>query len=149
MRVGRWILLALVALAALLGVRRARSRPPSAADRNAVPAASYPESALRVRAPDSVRITVEVLNATRTRGLARRATLYLRDRGFDVVLTTTSRMQSDRTLVLDRSRKPDAARLVARAMNAPLQERPDSSRYLDVTVILGADWAPPPEPFYP
>src|SRR5205814_750511 len=37
------------------------------------------------RAPQDVRIRVEVLNATQTRGLARRATFYLRDRGFDVV----------------------------------------------------------------
>lgn len=149
MRVDRWILVALVALAALLGMRSIRSRFAGPGSTRAAAPASYPESALRVRAPDSVRITVEVLNATRTRGLARRATLYLRDRGFDVVLTSTSRLQSDRTLVLDRSRKPDAARLVARAMNAPVQERPDSLRYLDVTVVVGADWTPPREPFYP
>jgi hypothetical protein len=37
------------------------------------------------RAPEGTRIKVEVLNATRTKGLARRATLYLRDLGFDVV----------------------------------------------------------------
>jgi len=35
--------------------------------------------------PDSVRIKVEVLNASGQRGLARRVTQYLRDRGFDVV----------------------------------------------------------------
>jgi hypothetical protein len=34
-------------------------------------------------------------------------------------------------------------------MRAPVETRPDSSRYLDVTVILGADWRPPPLPFYP
>jgi hypothetical protein len=27
--------------------------------------------------------------------------------------------------------------------------KPDSSRYLDVTVILGADWRPPVLPFHP
>ena len=31
------------------------------------------------------RVRVQVLNATKTRGLARRAMLYLRDQGFDVV----------------------------------------------------------------
>ena len=41
--------------------------------------------AAEVRAPDGVRIRVQVLNATKTRGLARRATMLLRDRGFDVV----------------------------------------------------------------
>jgi LytR cell envelope-related transcriptional attenuator len=90
------------------------------------------------RAPKGTRIKVEVLNATRTRGLARRATLYLRDRGFDVVGSGTAR-----------SAHPEWAYLVGRAMKARVTAQPDSSRYLDVTVILGADWRPPPQPFYP
>ncbi|HWL41230.1 MAG TPA: LytR C-terminal domain-containing protein [Gemmatimonadaceae bacterium] len=101
------------------------------------------------RAPEGVRIKVEVLNATRTRGLARRATLYLRDRGFDVVGSGTSTEQRDSTVVLDRSAHPEWAFLVGRAMNAKVVAEPDSSRYLDVTVILGADWRPPAKPFYP
>ena len=36
-------------------------------------------------APPGVRVRVEVLNASRRRGLARRATMYLRDLGYDVV----------------------------------------------------------------
>ncbi|HEX7938656.1 MAG TPA: LytR C-terminal domain-containing protein, partial [Gemmatimonadaceae bacterium] len=36
-------------------------------------------------APDGVRVRVQVLNASSVRGLARRATLLLRDHGFDVV----------------------------------------------------------------
>jgi hypothetical protein len=34
-------------------------------------------------------------------------------------------------------------------MNAPVVSRPDSSRYLDVTVLIGADWRPPSLPFHP
>ncbi|MFL5602367.1 MAG: LytR C-terminal domain-containing protein [Gemmatimonadaceae bacterium] len=101
------------------------------------------------RAPEGVRIKVEVLNATKTRGLARRATTYLRDRGFDVVGSGTSAEQRATTIVLDRSSHPEWARLVGRAMRAPVQSRPDSSRYLDVTVILGNDWRAPALPFYP
>jgi hypothetical protein len=101
------------------------------------------------RAPEGVRIKVEVLNATKTKGLARRATSYLRDRGFDVVGAGTEPGQRATTLVLDRSKHPDWAQLVGKAMRAPVQTRPDSSRYLDVTVILGADWRPPPLPFHP
>jgi hypothetical protein len=101
------------------------------------------------RAPEGVRIKVEVLNATKTRGLARRATTFLRDRGFDVVGSGTSALQQDKTIVLDRSSHPEWARLVGRAMNAPVASRPDSSRYLDVTVILGNDWHAPALPFYP
>lgn len=101
-------------------------------------------------APPGVRIRVEVLNATRVRGLARRATMHLRDRGFDVVTVGTSRETRDTTVVLDRSGHADWAALVARALGgARVEQAPDSSRYLDVTVLVGATWVPPAEPFYP
>jgi hypothetical protein len=103
-----------------------------------------------VRAPDGVRIKVEVLNATRTHGLGRRATMYLRDHGFDVVsLGTTSDMR-DTTLVIDRSGHPEFAQLIARGLGAArVESRPDSSRYVDVSVLVGAGWRPPAQPFYP
>ena len=101
------------------------------------------------RAPEGVRIKVEVLNATQTRGLARRATAYLRDRGFDVVGSGNVTEQRVNTVVYDRSSHPDWARLVGRAMGAPVVERPDTSRYLDVTILLGSDWRPPALPFHP
>ena len=107
---------------------------------------SVPDDA---RAPEGVRIKVEVLNATKTRGLARKATQMLRDRGFDVVGSGTDIEPRAKTVVYDRSSHPEWARLVGRAMNAPVVERPDSSRYLDVTVLIGADWRPPPLPFHP
>ncbi len=101
------------------------------------------------RAPAGVRIKVEVLNATRNRGLARRVTIYLRDRGFDVVSMGTTRQTQAQTVVLDRSNHPDWAKLVAETLGARVQERPDTSRYLDATVLLGTDWTPPPMPFHP
>ena len=102
-----------------------------------------------VRAPEGVRIRVQVLNGTRTRGLARRATRLLRDRGFDVVEIGTERETRDSTLVLDRSGHPEWAELVAEVMGGRVESRPDSSRYLDVTVLIGASWRPPPESFHP
>jgi hypothetical protein len=57
--------------------------------------------------------------------------------------------QRAKSIVYDRSGHPDWARLVGRAMAAPVVARPDSSRYLDVTVTIGADWRPPPLPFHP
>jgi LytR cell envelope-related transcriptional attenuator len=100
--------------------------------------------------PPGVRIRVQVLNATPTRGLARRATGYLRDRGFDVVDVATAPQGRDSTLVIDRSGHPEWAQLVARALGvAAVEARLDSSRYLDVTVLVGRDWTPPAEPFYP
>jgi len=107
---------------------------------------SIPDDA---RAPEGVRIKVEVLNATQTRGLARKATLYLRDRGFDVVGSGNVTEQRTKSVVYDRSRHPEWARLVGRAMSAHVVAQPDSSRYLDVTVLIGADWRPPPLPFHP
>ena len=101
------------------------------------------------RAPEGTRIKVEVLNATKTRGLARRATIYLRDRGFDVVGSGNVSEQRTTTIVYDRSSHPEWARLVGRAMNAPVVARPDSSRYLDVTVLIGSNWRPPALPFHP
>lgn len=101
-------------------------------------------------APEGTRIRVEVLNATRTRGLARRATMHLRDRGFDVVFTANAAELRDSTLVIDRTGHADWAALVARALGgAPVSQQPDSSRYVDVTVLVGASWRAPTEPFYP
>ena len=96
------------------------------------------------------RVRVQVLNATRVRGLGRRAMLYLRDQGFDVVEVGTTKLVRDSTLVLDRSQHPEWARNVATSLGAAhIETRPDTSRYLDVTVLVGASWRPPAQPFYP
>jgi len=103
-----------------------------------------------VRAPDGARIKVEVLNATRNRGVARRVTLYLRGRGFDVVAMGNSGRLQANTVVVDRSKHPEWASLIAKALRADSTlERPDTSRYLDATVLIGTDWAAPALPFYP
>ena len=101
------------------------------------------------RAPENTRIKVEVLNATKTKGLARRATSFLRDLGYDVVGSGNVAEQRATTIVYDRSSHPEWARLVGKAMQASVESRPDSSRYLDVTVVLGANWHPRPLPFHP
>lgn len=101
-------------------------------------------------APSRDRVRVEVLNATTTRGLARRATFLLRDRGFDVVLIGTTTARQDSTVVLDRSNHPAWAQRVAAALGgARVEARPDSTFYVDVTVLLGRTWRPPAEPFRP
>jgi hypothetical protein len=130
-----------VAAAALITLRRA--------DRQVMDLAA---DSSRVLAPAGTRIRVQVLNATSTRGLARRATLHLRDRGFDVVEIGTSPEQLDSTVVIARSGNRRWAELVAAALEdslAGVLERPDTSRYLDITVLLGRSWRPPAEPFYP
>lgn len=102
--------------------------------------------------PETVRIKVEVLNATATRGLGRLATAWLRDKGFDVVGTGTapSAERLDSTLVLDRTGHADWAQLAAQAMGgARIEVRPDSLRYVDLTVLIGRTWRPPPQSLYP
>ena len=103
------------------------------------------------RAPEGVRIRVQVLNTTKTRGLARRATRLLRDRGFDVVeYGTIPGPTIDTTIVLDLSGHPAWADAAAKVMApARTKVRADSSRYLDVTVLIGSSWRPPAEPLYP
>ena len=142
MKIGRWILLALVVAGAGFYAWRKYGR-------EIQQPFTQNEVLPQVLVPAGVRIKVEILNATKTRGLARRATFFLRDRGFDVVAVGTSREQRGTTVVLDRSGHPQWAALAARAFNAKVESRPDTSRYVDLTVLVGADWRPPALPFYP
>ena len=120
------------------------------ATRGSSTSGSVPDAPASERPPAGTRVRVQVLNGTRTRGLARRATMLLRDRGFDVLEVGTLDDARDTTLVLDLSGHPDWANRVARALApARVEARADSSRYLDVAVILGATWRPPAKPFYP
>lgn len=103
-----------------------------------------------VTAPPDTRVRVEVINATKTSGLARRATRLLRDRGFDVVKYSTSSTTQDSTVVVDVTGHPEWAKLVGQALGgARVEARPDTSRYVDVTVVLGSTWRAPPQPFSP
>ena len=109
-----------------------------------------PDVTERERAPAGVRVRVQVLNGTKTRGLARRATLLLRDRGFDVVEMGTVKSTRDTTIVIDLSGHPDWAQRVARALGtARVETRADSSRYLDIAVVIGSSWRPPAEALHP
>lgn len=102
------------------------------------------------RAPEGVRIRVQVLNTTGTNGLARRATRVLRDQGFDVVDMGNSTPVLDTTVVLDRSGHPAWAASISKVIKpAVSRTERDSSRYLDVTVLLGRTWRPPAQPFHP
>lgn len=141
---GRWLLLvATLALAAGLYGWRAFNAPEARQER------AMARDVVRV-VPEDVRIKVEVLNATTTRGLARQATFYLRDAGFDVVASGNSSERPDSTVVLVRGDRMDWAALATKALGgARIELRPDSSRYLDLTILLGPTWRPPPEAFHP
>jgi hypothetical protein len=96
------------------------------------------------------RITVEVINATKVRGLAQRAARALRDQGFDVVSTGNNKEQFDSTQVLARTGHRDWAERAAKAMGGgAVLMRPDSSRDVDLSVLIGSTWRAPAQPFYP
>lgn len=119
---------------------------------NLVRAPATPRQVDRVArlVPDSTRVKVEVLNATDTRGLARRAMFDLRDAGFDVVYYGNTSERADSTVVRDRSGHGAWAALAAKAMHgATIEESPDSSHFLDLTILVGRNWTPAREPLYP
>ena len=97
--VGVLVLVIAVAAAVLFQQRRAQATGARAAGLLRAP---------EVRAPEGVRIRVQVLNATKTRGLARRATMLLRDRGFDVVetLPRTPTEKVEKSLLRERGVTP-------------------------------------------
>lgn len=94
------------------------------------------------------RVRVEVLNAAGINGLARSATERLRSAGYDVVYYGNApEFGRDTSVVLDRLGRPEDSRAVAEAVGIPLvREAMDTTLYLDVTVIVGTDWAGIPVP---
>jgi LytR cell envelope-related transcriptional attenuator len=143
---GRWIVLGLVFFG--LGWWMVmRDGAPTGTERS--------ETAERARPVDRVvragtRIRVEVLNGTGQRGLARRGTTAMRDAGFDVVSTGNWPERADSSLVLVRTGNEAWGKLAVRALGeARLELRPDSSRYVDLTIVLGTRWRPPPLPLDP
>lgn len=91
------------------------------------------------------RVRVEVLNGGGRAGMARAATERLRDVGFDVVYWgNAERFDYDSSTVLDRGgRGAEWAGAVAGALGIErVRAEPDSNLYLDLSVVLGADWTP-------
>lgn len=93
------------------------------------------------------RLTVEVLNGSGRAGLARTATRALRRGGLDVVFfgnADTGTAEVTRLLV--RRGDSTAARRAARLLGVGSTEwAPDSTRRVDLSVILGGDYQPPAE----
>lgn len=94
-----------------------------------------------------VRLQVEVLNATPRSGLARTATRELRRGGIDVMFYGTAEgAPLDSTRLLVRRGDSTAAKRAARLLGAGrIEWAPDSTRRVDATVLLGADYQPPDE----
>ena len=103
------------------------------------------------RAPEGTRVRVRVINTTSTRGLARRATMLLRDFGYDVVdFDTDARRKRPTTLIQIHTGQDEAAARIKRVLGTgEVETAPDSLRYLDLTILLGRDWQPPSQPLRP
>lgn len=88
------------------------------------------------------RVRVEVLNAAGIPGIARAATDRLRAAGFDVVYYgNATGFAPDTSRVISRAGDEEMAENVADAAGIDLVHAlPDSTRYVDVSVILGTDW---------
>lgn len=86
---------------------------------------------------------VEVLNTTRTDGVAREVTRRLRGAGIDVVYYGTDwSLSVDSTQIVIRSGDSAAALAVRRALGfGRLVWEPDPKLLLDATVLLGQDAA--------
>lgn len=104
------------------------------------------DAVVRARPPGRVR--VEVLNGAGRAGMAGAATGALRDQGFDVVyFGNANAFDREQSVVLDRVGRLEHARAVADALGIlRVSSEPDTNLYLDVTVVLGEDWALPVEP---
>lgn len=90
-------------------------------------------------------IVVEVLNASGRDGDARAGTRLLRRAGIDVVYFGNAAEIRDTTRILMRRGDARAAERVRAVLGVGRVElAPDSGRLLDASVLLGADFAPPP-----
>ena len=91
-------------------------------------------------------IQVEVMNGSGTQGLARVGTRTLRRAGVDVVYFGNADTTYDSTrLIVRRGSREPADELRELLGAGKIEVAPDSTRRVDVTVILGKDWEPPKE----
>ncbi|MBS1241779.1 MAG: hypothetical protein H6R40_1206 [Gemmatimonadetes bacterium] len=95
------------------------------------------------------RVVTEVLNAAGSPprpGLARIGARTLREAGIDVVFYGTADTTVDSTLILVRRGDRRAGERIARALGGgKVRDVPDTLPRVDVTVLLGRDWIPPPD----
>jgi len=89
-------------------------------------------------------IVAEVLNGTARTGLARQVTRLLRENGVDVIYFGGNGGPADSTTVVVRRGDAARGREVARLLGVSrVATRPDSTRRVDISVILGRDYRLP------
>ena len=90
---------------------------------------------------DRARIRVEVRNGSGVSGAAGEVTTFLREAGFDVVdYGNADRFDYEQTRIIDRVSSSAAVREVAAVLpGVPIESSPDSTLFLDVTIVIGRD----------
>jgi hypothetical protein len=95
------------------------------------------------------RVTAEVLNATERTGAARAGTRRLREAGIDVVFYGNAPAAAgtlDSTSIVVLRGSPEHGERIRKALGTGrVVLKTDSTRLLDVRVLLGADFRPPRE----
>lgn len=94
---------------------------------------------------ESRRVVVEVLNPGKQVGVARAATLRLRQQGLDVVyfgsLTDTVLAKRERNLIyVRRGDTAGVGRAIQALGDAEVVDRADATRLVDLTVVLGRQY---------
>ena len=93
--------------------------------------------------------TIEVLNGTTIAGLAGRTTDYLVQGGLQVTRTDNANLSDyAESLIIVYTGKNYTAEYIARLLDLPMTavvHGADDSAEIDISVILGADYTPPPE----
>lgn len=128
-----FLLLALVAAFSYAFVYRFFIRPPVEAQSGSLAEADGRERAIQL----------QILNATDVPGIAKKATEYLRGRGFDVVQVTNASLRSPGTFVVQATSDSASAARVAYALGIEprfIRIEVDSTLMLDCTVVLGNDY---------
>lgn len=94
-------------------------------------------------------VRVEVMNSAAPLGAAGRATTLLRHGGLDVVLLTNApsalRGRRDNEILVRRGDTTGVGRIIDVLGAARVTDATDSSRLVELTVLLGSAFAPPPE----
>lgn len=88
-------------------------------------------------------IQVNILNACSVPGIANKAKVFMRKRGFDVVEIGNYSKNLDKSLVLDRTGNLDASLKVAYAMGISdtlVSSKQDTNLYLQSTIVIGKDF---------
>lgn len=144
--IGLFVTLLVVAvLVGSLAAGLAGGRDSAAPDERASADPVQPKPA-RPQAPDdgSAPVRIAVLNASGIPRLADRGRALLREnRRFDVKeIGNAPGFPPDSSVVLDRVGNVQHARSVADELGITrVESKPDANLYLDVTVVLGKDWA--------